>query len=131
MKKAEAKKTRKAPSREKYEKENPVVSFRVSKKLYDRLQSVKQAEGKSITDVLAVGVGLLEVKARSEEEIREAAYEQGRIEGFEIAESIFKVIYQCSVCGKEIEVESDGEKKAIKKYMREHGWGHASCINRR
>jgi hypothetical protein len=129
--KNKAGKKKKAPSREKYEKENPVVSFRVSRELYDRLQAVKTAEGKSVTDVLEVGVGLLDVKVRSEEEIREAAYEQGRIEGYEIAKYIYKVTYPCSVCGKEIEVESEEEKRAIKKYMREHGWGHASCINRR
>lgn len=46
------------------------MSSRVSKELYDRLQVVKKAEGKSITDVLKVGVGLLEVKVRKEKEDR-------------------------------------------------------------
>ncbi len=55
-------KARKTPSRIKYEQSHPTVSFRVSKELYDMLQAVKKAEGKSNTDVLKAGVGLLEVK---------------------------------------------------------------------
>jgi len=45
------KKKRKTPSRIKYERDHPTVSFRVSKEIHDRLQAVKEAEGKSITDV--------------------------------------------------------------------------------
>ena len=47
------------PSRVKYEQKHPTVSFRVSKDLDDRLLAVKEAEGKSSTDVLRVGAGLL------------------------------------------------------------------------
>ena len=118
------------PSRKKYEEANPVVSFRVSKKDYARFEVIRQKLGLSHGDVYKNGLGVNEVKIRSEEEIREEAYEQGRIEGFEIAESIYKVTYPCSVCGKETEVESDAEKKAIRGYMREHGWGHIDCLNR-
>ena len=131
MKKGEGDKRRKSPSREKYEEANPVVSFRVSRELYDRLEAVKQAEGKSITDVLNVGVGLLEVKIRKEKEIRDQAYEEGWEKGVDEACNIFLVTYSCSVCGKEIEVTTDDEKRAIRTYMREYGWGHADCVNRR
>jgi predicted CopG family antitoxin len=124
-------KKKKTPSREKYEKENPVVGFRISRELYDRLQSVKKAEGKSITEVLKVGVGLLEVKVRKEKEIRVQAYDEGWEKGASEAEELYSVSYSCSVCGEEIVVTTDEEKRAIKKYMREHGWGHANCINRR
>ena len=53
---------KKSPSRIKYEQRHPTVSFRVTKELYDRLQAVKEAEGLSNTDILKVGVGLLEVR---------------------------------------------------------------------
>jgi predicted CopG family antitoxin len=79
-------KKRKTPSRIKYEQSHPTVSFRVSKELYDRLQSVKKAEGKSIAEVLKVGVGLLEVKVRKEKEIRDQAYEEGWEKGASEAE---------------------------------------------
>ena len=64
------KKKRRTPSRIKYEQNHPTVSFRVSKEIYDRLEIVKEAEGKSITDVLRVGVGLLEVKVSKEKEAK-------------------------------------------------------------
>lgn len=131
MKKAEAKKKKKSPSREKYEKKTSVVSFRVSRELYDRLQAVKKSEGKSMADVIKAGLGLFEVKIRSEEEIKEEAYEQGKIGGFELAESIYKVTYPCSNCREAIDVDTEEEKNAIKTYLREHGWGHANCVNRR
>lgn len=124
-------KSKKTPSRIKYEQSHPTVSFRVSKELYDRLQAVKKAEGKSITDVLKIGVGLLEVKVRKEKEIRDQAYEEGWEKGAAEAEELYAVSYSCSVCGKNIVVTAENVKRAIRTYMREHGWGHADCINRR
>jgi hypothetical protein len=129
-----AKKRKKSPpSRKKYDENNPVVSFRVSKELYDRLQAVKRAEGKSITDVLKVGVGLLEVKVRKEKEIRDKAFTEGNDkgieEGYAVAEEAFKVTYLCSKCRKPIELDSPEEKQAASRYMTENGWGHGDCIN--
>jgi hypothetical protein len=127
-----AKKPKKSPpSREKYDEAKPVVSFRVSRELFDRLEAVKEAEGKSNADVLSVGVGLLKVKIGKEKEIRDHAYEEGWEKGVEEACNIFLVAYLCSVCGKEIEVTTDDEKRAIKTYMHQYRWGHADCVNRR
>jgi hypothetical protein len=124
-------KRNKTSSRIRYEQSHPTVSFRVSRELYDRLQAVKKAEGKSITDVLKVGVGLLEVKIRSEEKIKLQGYDKGYEKGIEDALELCEVSYPCSVCGETIIVETKEEKKAIAKYMVEHGWGHAKCIERR
>ena len=123
-------KKKKTLSRVKYEQNNPTVSWRVSKELYDRLLVVKEAEGKSTTDVLRVGVGLLEVKVRKETEVRAQAYDEGYDEGHRDAESLYKVTYPCKICRKTIEVMRVKEKEAIKGYMLEHGWAHAECINR-
>ena len=123
-------KKKKTPSRVKYEQKRPTVSFRVSKDLDDRLLAVKEAEGKSSTDVLRVGVGLLEVKVRKEKEVRAQAYDEGYDEGYKDAEELYKVTYLCKICRKTIEVMSVKEKEAIKGYMREHGWAHARCISR-
>ena len=130
MKNSKSKK-RKSPSRQRYEVRNPVVSFRMSKKDYARFEAIRQKLGLSHGDVFRNGLGVNEVKIRSEGEIRGEAYEQGKIEGFELAESIYKVTYQCSICREVIDVDTDEEKRAIKKYMRENGWGHADCVNRR
>jgi hypothetical protein len=123
-------KKKRALSRIRYEQSHPTVSWRVSKELYDRLQAIKDAEGKSVTDVLKVGIGLLEVKVSKEKEAREQGFEEGFEKGFEEAESLYKVTYPCRVCRKTLEVTSVKEKEAIKRYMLEHGWGHADCVNR-
>lgn len=124
------KKKGKTPSRIKYEREHPTVSFRVSKELFDRLEAVKKAEGKSNTDVLKAGVGLLEVKVREEEEVRLEGYKDGYDKGYREAKARYQVTYQCKVCRERITVDSLREREAVKRYMREHGWGHADCVNR-
>lgn len=124
-------KKNKPPARDRYEKSHPVISFRVDKELYDRLKAVKKVEGRSMADILKAGLGLIEVKIRTEKEIWQQGYDEGQLNGYELAESEYKVTYPCSICGKSIEVTTDEEKKAIATYMREHGWGHADCINRR
>jgi len=124
-------KKKRTPSRIKYEQNHPTVSFRVSKEIYDRLEIVKEAEGKSITDVLRVGVGLLEVKVSKEKEAKKQGYEEGFSDGYEEAESLYKVTFPCSICGKTLTVTGKKEKEAVKRYMREHRWGHVECINRR
>jgi len=124
-------KIKKTPSRVKYEKKRPTVSFRISKELYDRLQAVKEAEGKSTTEVLKVGVGLLEVKVSKEKEAKRQGYDEGFEKGYEEAGELYKVTYLCKICRRTLVVTSAKEKGAIKSYMLEHGWGHADCINRR
>jgi hypothetical protein len=120
-------KDKQTPSRIKYEQNHPTVSFRVSKELYERLQAAKEAEVKSIPDVLKVGVGLLEVMIRKEKEIQVQAYDEGWENGIAEAKELYSVSYPCSVCGKAIVVTSEAEKKAIRGYMHDHGWGHTKC----
>ncbi|MBF8267727.1 MAG: hypothetical protein HW388_1235 [Dehalococcoidia bacterium] len=51
------------PSRVRYETANPTVSCRVPTEVYDRLQAVKEAEGRNCADVLKIGLGILEARA--------------------------------------------------------------------
>jgi len=123
-------KKKRTPSRIRYEQKHPTVSLRVTKELKDGLQAVKEAEGKSITDVLKVGLGLLEVKVAKGKEARRQGYEEGFEKGYEEAKNLYMVTYPCKICRKTIEVMRVKEKEAIKRYMRQHGWAHAACINR-
>ena len=122
---------RKPPSREKYEQAHPVFSARVPRKIYDRIQEVKKKEHLSNTDILMLALDPIEIKLRAEEEVRQSAYDEGWEKGISEAVELYMVIYPCSVCRKGIEVTTDEEKKAIRTYMREHGWGHSDCINRK
>jgi hypothetical protein len=124
------KKRRNPPSRVKYDRDNPVVSFRVKRKDKDRFIAIREKLGMSNGDVYKAGLGVIEVKVRAEAEIRQEGYEEGQLSGYELAESEYKVTYPCSICGKSIEVTTDKEKEAIAKYMVEHGWAHGDCLNR-
>jgi len=122
-------KSKKTPSRIRYEQSHPTVSFRVSKELYDRLQAIKETTGLSNADLLKIAAGKLEVKIRREDEIRQQAYEEGRLKGFELAESIFKITYPCGKCKRMMEVDTEEEKEAIRKFMIKGGWCHGDCNN--
>jgi hypothetical protein len=121
----------KAPSRVRYEQGHPTVSCRLPRDVYDELRSVIDAEGKSFAGVLKIGLGILEVRVKDEEEIRKRGYAEGYTKGYAEAEYLYKVTYPCNVCGKTITVTSGSAKEAINKYMQEHGWGHNSCHERK
>ncbi len=124
-------KKRKTPSRQKYEEDNPVVSFRVLKDDRDRFLVMREKRGMSHGGVYRAGLGVIQVKVRAEEKVRQQAYDEGLEKGITEAMKIYMVTYPCSGCGKPIELDSPEEKVAVGRYMREHGWGHADCINRR
>ena len=121
------KQRRNPPSRRKYEENNPVVSFRVPKKDYDRFLVVREDLGMSHGDVYRAGLSVTEVNIRDEEEIKQQAYEEGQVCGYELAESVYKITYPCSICGKPIEVTTEEEEKAIRRFMIENRWHHGDC----
>jgi len=114
VKKNQGKKRSTLPSRKKYEEANPVVSFKVSKELYDRLQVAKEKESMSYTDILKVGLGLIEVKMRAEEEVRE----EGKIDGYDLAEYVYKFSFPCSVCGKPVVLDTEEKKEPLVPMLR-------------
>jgi len=63
---------------------------------------------------------------------RETIWEEGYEKGYEDGERENAIWYYCDVCGKPIYVRPNSEShKAIIRYMREHGWGHKSCHEKR
>lgn len=52
--------SKKPPSRIRYEREHPVISFRVDKELFARLQVLRYQSGRSYADFIKVGAGLME-----------------------------------------------------------------------
>ena len=127
---------RKTPSRVRYEQGHPIVSCRVSRDVYDKLQAVKKKG--SFAEILKVGMGLIEARDKQREEFMKLRYVQGYEDGYAEAddlyddgytdaEDLYKAEYSCSVCGQIINIDTDAEKKAISKYMQEQGWGHSKC----
>ena len=118
---------RKPPSRARYEQSHPTVSCRVPKDVYDRLTRAKQADRKSFTDILKVGLGLVELGVKKQAEARKKGYDEGYKKGYADATILYKVTYHCSKCGQVIEIQNPNTKQAIDEYMREKGWGHQTC----
>ena len=121
----------KAPSRVRYEENHPTVSGRVPKALYEELKEVKEVDGKSFADILKLGLGVDKPQVKKAEQIRERAWDEGYKEGLAAGTTRSRVIYHCSICGQEMEVTSPEARAAVDQCMREKGWGHASCHERK
>ena len=112
------------PSRIKYTQEHPTISIRVNRELYDQLKELREQSGKSLGDVLREA---LKVQVPSVKE----SYSRGYNKGFKNAEKQYQVNYKCSICGGNLTIATDEEKKAVADYMREHGWAHGECAKKR
>jgi len=122
---------RQPPSRVRYEQSHPTVSCRVPREVYDRLQAVKKAEGKSFADILKTGLGILELREKDKRKIRRQSHAEGYRKGYAEAERLYKVTYPCCICGEIIEITSSEAKQAASQFMQEHRWGHIACHERR
>ena len=117
--------SRKPPARVRYEQSHPVVSCRVDRDTYDLLkQRLEDLGGVSFADFVKDSLGLLQLKMPDIEEIKEGVWNRG----YNQAEKDCQIWYYCAVCGKRIDVGPDSDShKAMRGYMKEHGWGHKSC----
>ena len=80
--------------------------------------------GVSFADFVKDALGLLELKIPNIEEIKDEARGEGYIQAVED----WQIWYYCNVCGERMEMSpNDNDHKAMIGYMKEHGWGHASC----
>jgi len=64
----------KPPSRERYEANNPTISFRASKELRAKLKKVMDKTGKSYADIMKDGLGM---QTKSEEKAYKKGYQAG------------------------------------------------------
>ena len=86
-----------SPSRVRYEQAHPTVSCRVPMDIHKRLVVVKEAEGKNFTDILKIGLGILEVRTEGKASIQKQAHAKGYQKGYAEAERLYKVTYACTV----------------------------------
>ena len=112
-------------SRRRYEKNNPVVSVRVSQEIYEELTSFKKASGKSMADLLKAGLD--KIKPNYDE-----AYEEGSMWGYDVgyadARRQYEVGYWCARCGNfHLSITTDEEKESAANMMYEAGWEQTDC----
>jgi hypothetical protein len=120
-----AKAIHKPPARIRYEQSHPTVSCRLSRDEYALLkQRLEDLGGISFADFVKDSLGLLQLKMPATEEIRYREWEEGYNDGVEE----YQIWYYCAVCRKRMDMEPNTDAhKAMIGFMKEHGWGHASC----
>jgi hypothetical protein len=121
------KKNSNRPSRTRYEQNHPVVSFRVSKELYDSLQDAKEKIGLSYTDIIKAGLGKFERQIKISEKVIQEAYDQGWEKGIDLAMDTYTIFFPCYKCKKEMFVFLDEDKEILKNYIIAHQWQHDDC----
>ena len=114
-----AKKKHQPPTKIKYDKTHPIVSVRVDQELKKQLDEIREKSGKSVGDILREA---LKIQAPSVK----AAYDRG----FNMAKKEYGVWYKCRICGGDLLIHTDEEKKDAARYMREHGWRHSECLSK-
>lgn len=117
------------PSRTRYEKNNPTVSFRVHKDIFDRIQQTKNIGGNSFADIFMAGLGKMEARVKKLEEARREGYNKGYQKGYTEATLKYRIACRCFICGQEEEVIHPSDKQSILQYFK--GWAHPECLRRR
>lgn len=114
-----AKKKHQPPAKIKYDKTHPTVSVRVHQELKKQLDEVREKSGKSVGDILREALKIQTPSVK-------VAYNRG----FNVAKKEYGVWYKCSVCGGNLLINTDKEKKAAAGCMREQGWAHGDCLSK-
>ena len=114
----------KPPSRLRYEKSHPVVSIRVDKAVYEKLNRLKTEAGKSYGDVVREGLGI-------QEHANKKAYDLGYKAGLKDGRRLGKQFYlgRCSICGKSLQwdLTSNQNKNLLVKIINEAKLYHKGC----
>ena len=112
---------RKPPSRIRYERENPIISFRVDRETYEKINALQRKSGKTLAQLVKEALGLLE---RSTEE----AYHRGFEEGCSQARDRYKFTIPCTDCGEELILSNrTGGIDQVKQVLK--GFTHEQCLN--
>lgn len=116
------KKSRKTPSRNKYENNHPTISARLPKDKHDKLLALLRNLDVTLPQLLLHFIGEYEIKIMSIEEARQKGYQE--------AKKTYMVTFLCRKCGKPVAITSKQAKEAVSKYMTERGWGHKECYEK-
>ena len=132
-----SKKRRTPPSRLRYEASHPTVTVRVTRELYDQLQTLRNQANFSYAEILKTGMDKLEPTAEKayqrglqdgREKGRKEGHGDGVKKGWDWAVGMYAVPYYCSRCGrKHLAIASDEERASAAELMYEAGWHDPDC----
>ncbi len=104
------------PSRERYEKKNPTVSFRVSLTQRQRLKAICAKSGQPLSIVLKEALGLVETKV-------DEAYRKG----YRLGLGRFEL--PCAGCGKTTTIDTKNHESARETLKKAFStWKHVECV---
>jgi len=110
------KKKKKTPAyRQKFEKENPVVSARLTRQEAGELDRLKKATGKTNAEIMRLGMRLLQ-----------DPHDDWMV-GYDEAEDEFKVSFRCARCGRSTAVLTAEQKRMVAEFAQLLGWTHEVC----
>lgn len=123
----------KPPSRIRYEKNNPIVSFRIKKTSYEELKTLLKNQGNSIGDFFKVALKKQQIDydkltAGGYDKGFEDGHEDGFGEGWEKGFNCFNV--PCKICGKPMQFDIGAEpetEQIVKEAFK--NWHHKDCAN--
>lgn len=100
----------KFPSQVRYEQSHPVVSCRVSREVYSKLENIKKVTGKSFADIVKEAIGV-----------------QKRGKRFQV------YIGFCSICGKPLfwDLSQPEHQELLAKAIHNFGMHHTACESSR
>jgi flagellar biosynthesis/type III secretory pathway protein FliH len=120
-------KKKKFPSQEKYEKENPLIAFRVKRQDYEKIQKMGEKSNTSISELVRKALLKLEIDfSITYKRIYDQGIEKGKTighqesfnEGYEKAKQDWGIQLKCWGCKKEIYIKSNSyEHKKIQRIM--------------
>ncbi len=115
-----AKGRHKPPSRIKYEQNNPTISFRVSREVYEKLKDHLAKRQVSFADFVKESLGVQKPLI----EKRDKAWN----EGYDQAEEDYQIRYPCSKCGEGIGMlPGSSLHNSIMEFLKEKGFKHLKC----
>lgn len=123
-----AKKKKIPPSRIKYEEANPVVSARVDRELYEKLNETREKTGKSYADILKEGLGVQEpTTKKAYDRGYKAGFKEGKKEGIREGEQFS--IGRCKICGEPLlfDLSMDNHRQYLEKVIKDGGTRHIDC----
>ncbi|MEM3455277.1 MAG: hypothetical protein QXT72_01805 [Candidatus Micrarchaeia archaeon] len=141
-----------APSYYKYQKEHPAITVRLTKELKEKLDSIKGDKSyaqivkklieKDFSDLYknafndgskeGYNKGLNDGYNKGLKEGYNKGYDYGLKEGYTKGKEEWAIWYYCDVCGEKMYMKpNDNDHEAMIGYMKEHGWGHVKCHEKR
>ena len=118
------------PSQKRYLEKNPVVSFRLKTEEKRKIEEIAEMDSMTVGDYVRNFLRGIVQERKKDIELYDKGFNDGFHEGHGWGVRESQIWFYCDVCGEPIDVEPDSNShKAIIEYMKEHGWGHARCVN--